>query len=73
MKTILICLFIIGIQLISLSESKCKCDCTKYEPKIVCGKDFKDGKEETFMNVCQLQCFNCTHGKNYVVIHSGSC
>uniref|UniRef100_A0A069DNH2 Putative kazal-type inhibitor n=1 Tax=Panstrongylus megistus TaxID=65343 RepID=A0A069DNH2_9HEMI len=73
MKVLILCLLIIGLQMINLAESKCKCDCRIYPIKPVCGKDVKTGDEETFPNVCHLQCYNCTHNKSYIVIHTGDC
>nr|A0A6B9L1F0.1 RecName: Full=Kazal peptide Pr13a; AltName: Full=Venom Kazal domain peptide Pr13a; Flags: Precursor [Platymeris rhadamanthus]QHB21517.1 venom Kazal domain peptide Pr13a [Platymeris rhadamanthus] len=73
MKYIILFLVLIGLQANLALGSKCKCDCTKYPYSPVCAKELKTGDTETFNNVCQLQCYNCTHMKNYVVIYSGSC
>ncbi|KAK9497945.1 hypothetical protein O3M35_003840 [Rhynocoris fuscipes] len=70
--SLLFVLLIIGFESGRVS-AKCQCDCKKFPTAPVCAKDLKSGETETFFNVCQVQCYNCTHGKNFVVIYSGSC
>nr|ATU82671.1 venom Kazal domain peptide 1 [Pristhesancus plagipennis] len=65
-------LLIVGLEAAS-TKKKCQCDCKKYPTATVCAKDLKTGDTETFLNVCQVTCYNCTHNKNYVIMYSGEC
>ncbi|KAG8234377.1 hypothetical protein J437_LFUL014842 [Ladona fulva] len=49
---------------------RCRCDCPLNEE--VCAKE-GNAKPETFASKCQVECFNCTQNKEYVVIHKGKC
>ncbi|GLH06917.1 Uncharacterized protein GBIM_12508 [Gryllus bimaculatus] len=51
--------------------ARCNCNCTlNYIP--LCAVD-STGDEDTFPNQCALECYNCTHNKDYVVRRQGEC
>ncbi|KAK7864113.1 hypothetical protein R5R35_007641 [Gryllus longicercus] len=64
---------VVGIMLlIAHTEAvRCNCNCTlNYIP--LCAVD-ATGDEDTFPNQCALECYNCTHNKDYVVRRQGEC
>ncbi|XP_024086048.1 uncharacterized protein LOC112128284 isoform X1 [Cimex lectularius] len=53
---------------------KCQCNCPG--SNLICARDSLKSKEtETFKNICQLNCFNCTSGKSkhFILLHKGEC
>uniref|UniRef100_A0A1B6KMJ0 Kazal-like domain-containing protein n=1 Tax=Graphocephala atropunctata TaxID=36148 RepID=A0A1B6KMJ0_9HEMI len=47
----------------------CNCNLSDYQP--LCASDKTD--RDTFVNECQLECYNCTCNKNYQVLYKGEC
>uniref|UniRef100_A0A224Y5J5 Putative kazal-type inhibitor n=1 Tax=Panstrongylus lignarius TaxID=156445 RepID=A0A224Y5J5_9HEMI len=73
MKVLILCLLIIGMQMIGMATAKCNCNCRVYKMKPICGREYRTNDFFTFPNVCHLQCYNCTHNRRYIVIRAGDC
>ncbi|XP_069677914.1 Kazal peptide Pr13a-like [Periplaneta americana] len=57
---------------VPIKPVKCNCNCSlTYTP--VCAVDHASGDRDTFPNECALQCYNCTHEKNYVITARREC
>nr|AGM32892.1 Kazal domain-containing peptide [Coptotermes formosanus] len=55
----------------SATVIKCNCNCPReFQP--VCAQD-STGDRDMFPNECHLDCYNCTHNKDYVIKSRGDC